>query len=259
MASDTSHPGSTRLDHRRRVQLALIAAGGLLASVAAAVFAATGMPGENPALAALGRASTVAVPIGVGAYAWYRRPGERFGTLLIAAGFGAFLATPAESSNDVLYSIGRVAGWGVELGLIYLILAFPSGRLETRVDRAIVAAGALLVVTLYLPTAFLAESYPLPNPYTSCDGGCPDNALLLLNSEPGWVDSIVVPLRELLSILLFAAVLARLSQRVRRATPIMRRSLNPVFAVALARWGVLVLAISGRRVSPDSQVVEGLV
>ena len=204
MASDASYPwhaSGARPDRGRRLRLAPIVAAGLVATLAAAAFAVTGVPGDNAALAALGRASTVAVPIGVGAYAWYRRPAERFGPLLIAAGFGAFLATPAESSDGALYSLGRVAGWGVEVGLIYLILAFPSGRLEGRVDRALVAAAALLALTLYLPTALLVEEFPVPNQYTSCVTGCPGNAFLLVGSEPGWVGSVVIPLRELLSIL----------------------------------------------------------
>ena len=219
-------------------------------------FAVTGLPVENVGLVALGRALLVAAPIAAGAYAWYRRPGERFGLLLIAAGFAAFLTTPAESSNEILYSIGRIAAWGIEPCLIYLILAFPSGRLETRMDRTLVAAGALLVATLYLPTALLVEQFPVPNPFTSCNGGCPDNAFLILGSEPAWVDAVVIPLREVLTITLFAGVTARLTQRVREATPIMRRSLNPVLVVALLRWGLLVVAVGGRRVSPDSQVVE---
>jgi signal transduction histidine kinase len=212
----------------------------------------------NPGLAAAGRALMVGVPIAVGLYAWRRRPEERFGRLLVAVGFGWFLTILAESGNGVLYSIGRVAGWVVEVGLVYLILSFPSGRLTQRVDRALVWAAVLLVAALYLPTALIADSYPVPSPYTVCDAGCPSNAFFVLGSEPSFVDSLLIPLRELLTVLLFVAVTARLVQRFGGATRLMQHTLEPVLTVAVARCGVLAVAIVVRRASPDSAVLEGL-
>ena len=78
----------------------------------------------------------VAIPIAVGLYAWNQEPWERFGKLLVAAGFAWSLTTLAQSSDDVLYSAGRVFGWLVEPFLIYLVLAFPSGRLRTPAGAA---------------------------------------------------------------------------------------------------------------------------
>ena len=88
----------------------------------------------------------------------------RFGRLLILTGFGWFLATLSESPDPWLYSIGRVAGWTVEVALVYLILAFPTGRLPARVDRVLVGLIAAVVLCLYVPTAVLVEHYPLPEP-----------------------------------------------------------------------------------------------
>ena len=82
----------------------------------------------------------VAAPVAVGCYAWYRRPQERFGVLLVAAGYGWFLTTLAESDVALLYSVGRIAGWFVELQLVYLTLSFPTGRLSGRIDRALVGS-----------------------------------------------------------------------------------------------------------------------
>ena len=126
----------------------------------------------------------------------------------MAAGFGWFLTTFAESSDELLYSIGRVAGWCVEVGLIWLILAFPSGRLTGRVDRVLVGAGVCVLAVLYLPTALLDARLPAPSPCTSCDSACPGNAFLL-GSEPAFVGDVVVPLREALTMLLFLAVTVR--------------------------------------------------
>ena len=52
-------------------------------------------------------------------------PWTRFAKLLVLAGFAWSLTTLAQSSNDVLYSAGRVFGWLVEPFLIFLVLAFP--------------------------------------------------------------------------------------------------------------------------------------
>jgi signal transduction histidine kinase len=205
---------------------------------------------------AFARALTVAAPLAVGVYALRRPPFERFGKLLIAAGLAWFLTTLANSDDAVLYSIGRVAGWATEALLIYLMLVFPSGRLEGRLDRALVWAAVALVAVLYLPTALLVDAYPVPAPWTSCDGACPGNAFMVTGSEPSLVEDLVRPLREVLTIALFAAVALRLAQRIRGASRLTRRTLTPVLAVACFRFGAFCLILLTRRVAPDSDLVD---
>jgi signal transduction histidine kinase len=243
---------------RLKLKLTAVAAAGLALCGIAAAVTLSGPTTTNPGLAAAGRALMVGVPIAVGLYAWHRRPEERFGPLLVAVGFGWFLTTLAESGDEVLHSIGRVAGWVVELGLIYLILAFPSGRLTQRADRTLVWAAALLVAALYLPTVVIADSYPVPSPYTGCQAGCPHNAFFVLGSEPSFVDSFLRPLREVLTVLLFLAVTARLVQRFRGATRLLQSTLEPVMTVAVVRCAVLAIAIVVRLVSPESAAVAAL-
>jgi len=198
-------------------------------------------------------------PIAVGLYAWHRRPSEHFGRLLVGAGFACFLTTLAESNDELLYSIGRVSGWVVDAGLIWLILAFPSGRLSTRVDRWLVWATFALVVVLYLPTALIADAYPVPNTYTSCDSGCPANAFSVVGSEPAFLDAVLIPLREALTVLLFLGVTVRLAQRMRGATRLMRLTLAPVLAVGGARVFLLPVALVVRRVAPGAELVDAMV
>jgi signal transduction histidine kinase len=243
---------------RLRLNLTAAGAAGLALCGISVAVALSGPSATNQGFVAAGRALMVGVPIAVGLYAWHRRPEERFGRLLVAVGLGWFLTTLAESGNEVLYSAGRVAGWLVELGLVYLVLAFPSGRLTHRADRALVWAAVLLVAVLYLPTLLIADSYPVPSPYTGCVSGCPGNAFFALGSEPAFVDSFLIPLREALTVLVFLAVTGRLVQRFRGTTRLMQHALEPVLTVAVARCAVLVVAIVVRRASPDSAVPEGL-
>jgi signal transduction histidine kinase len=154
--------------------------------------------------------------------------------------------------------VGRLAGWVVEVGLVYLVLSFPTGRLTGRVDRALVWTAALVVAVLYLPTGLIADDYPAPSPYTGCAAGCPDNAFFLLGSEPGFVDSVLAPLRVVVTALLFFAVTGRLVQRFRGSTRLMQRTLEPVLTVAAGRCAVLALALVVRGVNPESSAVEAL-
>jgi signal transduction histidine kinase len=113
-----------------------------------------------------------------------------------------------------------------------------------------------MIGILYLPSALLADGYPVPAPYTSCEDACPANAFFVLDSEPGFVDSVLRPLRDLLTVVLFLAVTARIAVRVRHATHAMRRVLSPVLAVALARLFAVALGVAVRRVDADSPATD---
>jgi signal transduction histidine kinase len=252
-----SHPFPAATDPPRiglPALLAIGAAGALLAGVAAAVALAGDMP-HDVSLAER-QAVIVATPIAVGLYAWWDGTHGRFGRLLVLAGGAWFLAALSSSSNDVLYSIGRVAGWTVEAGLIYLILAFPSARLTTRIDRWLAGAAVAVVATLFLPTALITETYPAPSPYSTCAAHCPQNAFMLLDSEPALLDGVVVPVRELLASLILLAVVIRLADRIRSATRLMRRTLVPVLALAMLRTLSLAVAFGLRRAEADDSVLN---
>jgi signal transduction histidine kinase len=236
---------------------AAAAAGAVLCCISVAV-TLSGVDTGDAELAAAGRALIVAAPVAVGCYAWHRRPGEPFGPLLVATGFAWFLTTLSESDDSLLYSTGRVAGWLVEVQLIYLALSFPTGRLTARADRLLVGTAAGLVAVLYLPSALLADSYPLPAPYTSCETGCPANAFFVLGSEPGVMDAVVKPLREAMTVVVFLAATARMGMRVRRASRLMRRVLSPVLVVALVHVFVIAVGVTVRRADPGSPALDAL-
>jgi signal transduction histidine kinase len=239
--------------------IVLAAAAGVVLTALAVVVTVSGGLSAHPWPAAIGRGAIVAVPIAVGLYAWQRRPHSRFGPLLVAVGAGWSITALAGSSNSVLYSTGRVAAWFVEVAFVYAILAFPSGRLTGRADRALVAAMALLLLVGYMPTALLADRYPTPTPWTECHSACPDNAFQIVGSEPRFVAHGLPAVREVLTILVFLGVAAVLARRVRTATRLTRLTLAPVLTVATARLVVYAAALLVRRVSDDSAAVDVLV
>jgi signal transduction histidine kinase len=223
-----------------------MAATGALLAAAAAAIALTGDMPHKISLAER-QALIVATPIAVGLYAWRDGTHARFGRLLVMAGVGWFLVALSGSSDSVLYSTGRVAGWTVEAGLVYLMLAFPSGRLTTRIDRALAGSVAAVVAVLFFPTAFITEAYPTVTQFSTCAADCPGNAFMLLSSEPAFLDAVVVPLRELLAVLLLLAVVVRLAYRIRHASRLMRRTLTPVLSIAILRTLVFAAGFGLRR------------
>ncbi|HEY7599215.1 MAG TPA: histidine kinase dimerization/phosphoacceptor domain-containing protein, partial [Candidatus Limnocylindrales bacterium] len=239
----------------REGALLVLALAGVAATVAAASLGFAGGH-EQPGLTALARALIVGVPIAVGLYAWSRRPSQRFGLLLVAAGGGWFLATLSESADPAVYTVGRGAGWLVELLLVYVVLCFPTGRLPDRVDRRLVQAMAAVVAVFYLPQLVFAETFPVPSPYTSCIEDCPRNALFALDGEPAFVQSVMRPLGAVLVFAVMAAVVLRVYGRMRDSTPLTQRMLAPVVAVAMARAGALGVAIVGRELEPDAWPIQ---
>ena len=73
--------------------------------------------------------------IGTGLFAWWRRPGNRTGLLMMAAGFAWFATGVSASDNDLVFTIGIALDALFPALLGHLLLAFPSGRLETRAER----------------------------------------------------------------------------------------------------------------------------
>jgi signal transduction histidine kinase len=251
---DTAVPVAAARGLRHGALLALALAGAA-ATVAAAALGYAGAAGQ-PGLTALARGAIVGAPVAIGLYAWSRRPSQRFGLLLVGAGGLWFMATLSESTDPGVYTLGRTAGWLVELFLVYLFLSFPTGRLPAAADRRLVGAMAAVVAVFYLPQLFVAQSFSVPSPYTSCIDDCPPNALFAVDSEPAFVQSVMRPLGAVLVLAVMASVVLRMYARMRRSTPLTRRMLAPVVAVALARAGALGVAIVGRELEPDTWPIQ---
>ena len=178
-------------------------------------------------------AATVAVAwafVLAGLVAWLRRPANRMGPLMLAAGL-ALLARQFRYSDDALvFTVFFLFG---ELGYALIghsILAYPSGRVNGRGARLLVRAGyatvtvfPLAVLLLHDRTSTLIE---LP--------GVPRRSLLVVHPDPHAVEVL-----QKTQIVFFYGVLASLFvavivQRLVRATPRARRMLAPLLLAAVA-------------------------
>jgi signal transduction histidine kinase len=219
-------------ESRRRVSLAIAT---VLLCAGVVVITVAGAPTNERLTAAVVFGLLVAAPMMVGLVARNVHADGRFPSLLIAAGAMFSLTALSQSSNGVLYSVGRVAVWLVVPVLIHLMLASPSGRLVARRDRRLMTAVWALVATLYLPTALIVRHFPEPSPWARCDVDCPANAFALVHVDPRLVDDVIQPVREILAVLAVLAVAVLLAQRMRRSGPMLRRATSPVLIVAIVQ------------------------
>ena len=153
---------------RRELVVGLAVAVAVAASFALAPIAGASLGAVR--LESVGRVLVAVVPVAVGLYAWRGVPFGRLGSMLILSG-GVWLAvTFALADRAPVYSIGRVAAWVGWTAIVYLILAFPEGRLVGRVDRVLAGTLALVVAVLWLPTALLVDRYPTPSEWVTLLG-----------------------------------------------------------------------------------------
>jgi len=198
----------------------------------------------------------VALPVGLGLFRLAHGRDQRFARLLLATAALWALASLSQSNDDALYSIGRVAVWIAEPVLVYLVLAFPLGRLTTSAERRLAAATALLAALLYLPTALLAP-FPEPSPFAACGTDCPANALAVVDGGAAVVD-VMQPVRELLTVALFGAVAGLMVRRARKSPPRLGSALAPVAAIAVFRALVMAVYLGTRAGGGSSQIADVL-
>jgi signal transduction histidine kinase len=98
--------------------------------------------------------------IGAGLIAWWRRPDSRFGPLMIAAGFINFLATLDWATAAVVYTLGVALDVLAPVLFLHVFLAYPSGRLAGRLERAIVVGAYAAAIGLGLVRMMLGGAGP---------------------------------------------------------------------------------------------------
>jgi signal transduction histidine kinase len=222
----------------------------LSAAAAAVPLAAPSVrsPGVNAVVLCL----VVAVPAAVGLLALARMPDDRFARLLLLTAFAASAIALAGTAGSLPYSVGRVAVWLVELPFAYLVLSFPSGRLDRPRERRTFAALVAMALLLWLATALAVSEYPLPSAWALCGLDCPPNAFQLTATEPAVIESVVKPVRELLVVGLWFWIVAILAVRARHAGPLLRRGLIPLAVTVAVRNLALLSWFVVRSVEPSA-------
>jgi PAS domain S-box-containing protein len=170
--------------------------------------------------------------VGSGIVLRMRRPDTRMGVLMIVAGFAWFLPSLAEAGHRVPFTIGMGLNDAAWAFFAWVLLAYPSGRLEGLAPKVLVA-GAFVLGVVLRPIWILFTDLDRVHP----DG--PGNAFLV-EDRPG-VTSGLSHVIEGLALALIVGAIAVLVQRWRAASPPLRRTLAPPFLA----FGVTVVLLAG--------------
>jgi signal transduction histidine kinase len=213
---------------------------GRWAAVAAIVTVALGLGGhilslvpdaDTDRLTAGGRAIPVMVLVlgwafvAIGCYAWLRRPENGTGRLLALFGLVALASNLTISDDEWVYLLGVVTDTLVLSVFLHAALAFPSGRLDGRASR-IVVAGAYGSSAL----AFVGLLVGGWDPVYGCDG-CPENPIVIVDSDP--TVAIGGTLAGLIGFSVVIATVVIIIRRWRRSSPFQRRALGPPAAAGI--------------------------
>jgi signal transduction histidine kinase len=168
--------------------------------------------------------------IGTGLFAWWRRPGNRTGALMAAVGFAWFATGVSASDDDLVYTVGIALDSLFPGIFVQLLLAFPTGRLQSAAERAVVVALYVVLVVLQIPSLLFEER----------GVGDPRN-LLVIEPDQALSDQLDA-LQFVAALGVVGVALVLLLRRWRRATPAQRRALAPVAWTGSAAFLVFAVA-----------------
>jgi signal transduction histidine kinase len=235
--ADTDGPRAPRRSVLWAIGLAAWAAAGV--SMALALTSDhVAEPGLQAALA-----DWITLPyIVAGLVAWDRRPNSRFGPLMVAAGFAMFLSSLGWGNAALLHTIGQAFDLLPAVLFLHVFLAFPSGRLERRVERALVGAGYLTAFGLQLVGMALG-------------GYGPDN-LLEVVAQPGAAMTLLDVQLFALSGFCLAGVAVLAMRRRGGGRPLRRPVALLVDSFALGLVMIAVLFVTGALDGPGFETIR---
>jgi signal transduction histidine kinase len=185
--------------NRRGVRLAIGVLGTIVAIVAEAL---SFREGQTPSAGLLHLAIGLTYLYG-GLAIWGHEPANRTGALMAAVGLTWFIGPFAHASIPVASEVGLALEDTSTVLLLALVLAYPSGRLTSRVDRAavaILAVGATSLNLLFSTSLFTVD------PGTGLYGGVALATMTTVVIVRRWLIAPARSRRELLPVLVAGLV-----------------------------------------------------
>jgi signal transduction histidine kinase len=187
--------------------------------------------------------------IGTGLYAASRRPRSNVGLLMIAVGFAGLLKALAFSNDSVIFTIGSLGELLIYALLVHLLLSFPSGRLDSRLDRVRVE------IAYFNSTVVQLAAFLLNDPQQGCVQ-CPANPLLIDHADTA--AGVLSAVQLDIAIAVLGAVVASLYRRWRDSSDSQRRSFAPVLAVGGLTFVLLMASLIVEQAGLSSGIDDGL-
>ena len=155
-----------------------------------------------------------------GLIAWTLRPDERHGPAARPRRLLWMLSALWEANNGWVYGLGAFVGSLFLAAFVHLMLAFPDGRLGTRLERrTVIAVWVIAFLANVLPALFTRHA-------SDCDD-CPANPYVIHDSK-----SVADALQAIFTVVggvIFVGVVVLLDPSLAAATQAQRRILGPVY------------------------------
>lgn len=211
-------PARVRSDTARSLDRALFAIGALSALIVVIEVALLAQSMDPDTVVTLALPFGFAVYVVAGIIAWQRRPSNPMGSLMVWTGAAVLLGGIASTEVPVLEAVGAVFATVALAAVIHLVLAFPTGHLETRAARWTVLAGYVVSLVLQIPLYLLAVDGTYP-PFAVADAPALVAVTALVQTAAGAAVTI--------------AAVVILTGRLIRAERIHRRMLVPLLAYSI--------------------------
>src|SRR4051812_1832075 len=218
----------------RRALLALLAVGVVFAGLDVAITLVSRHEPHKVETAVFGVVIGLSF-VGVGISAWWRRPLNRFGLLMTLVGFAWFLAGLAESNSAGLFTVGRYLAPLYIVVAVHMVLTFPTGRLETTAQRAVVAAGYLTVLFVRLPFFLLGGDIT-----GDLSGVRPGDAFAVIDAAD--LASVFEVVAGAVGVVCLVAAVVLVLRKLRDATMPQRRQQAPMVVTSLVLIAFVLLA-----------------
>ena len=178
-------------------------------------------------------AYAAAAPMLVGLTWSARRPGSRFAQLIVLLGISAWMLSLEFSDAPLIFAAG-VLSEPVLLGIaFYVVLAYPSGRLESNLDKALIGAYAAGILAYFGGRVMSSDQLGPRDLLSACSTRCPENPLHIASLSDSSMVSATANLGLLVAIIATVAVSGELLLRLRTACRPQRRALVCIVPVAL--------------------------
>jgi signal transduction histidine kinase len=164
----------------------------------------------------------------LGLFAWWRRPANPTGLLMVVAGFSWFATELSVANDDLLYTIGIFMDGFFAAVVGHLLVAFPTGRIETTAERVVAGAAYFTVTVLQLPS--LLFEHP----------DTPRNLLIVESDQP--LSDRLDALQYVAAVVVVTAAVVLIVRRWRRGGRTQRRALSPVLWTGGASFASFMVA-----------------
>jgi signal transduction histidine kinase len=162
-----------------------------------------------------------------GVVAWPRRPANRTCVLLTLAGVAWFASALSSVGTPALIAVGEIVAIVPVAIVIHVLFTFPSGVVQTRLERVGVVLGYVAALVLQAPDYLFGENDP---PY----------GVLRIAERPG-LASVGNIAQVLTALGVSVLIVVSLRWRLRDAAPSQRRALVPFVAYGVAALTVIPL------------------